>query len=165
MKVLIYGDSMLFGVCNIKGCTIHNECVPGLTLTESLRLEEKNLGLSFVLDEDKYDSLVLCLGTNDFCERLGSEIIRDLLKLVQISVRRIKMEKVIVLGFPFQPTTSRNLKYLIQEKFPMVVFLPFIDLESETDYLEDDGIHLNKKGQESMVSLLSHCLHPDPPRL
>jgi lysophospholipase L1-like esterase len=113
---------------------------------DALREEEHGIGLSFDLKEDQYSVVLISLGTNDIFQELSPEfnVIPNSLRLLKVIPLTMK---VGIFGFPFEEKASKRL----QTRLPLgVAFLPFPLLDQQTEWLHEDGTHLNEKGLQEM---------------
>ena len=157
-NILIYGDSILFDIRalrhGVQHCTVHNECVPGMDIRDAFQSEEQGIGLSFLLEEDQYDVVIICLGTNDMGKgRTDDETVLDtvcLLKAVLPSTRT----QCLIVEFPFASADSnQKLRAALQlnftdQKVPNIQCLPFMSFDK--DHWLPDGLHLNMKGRQAL---------------
>jgi hypothetical protein len=71
-NILIYGDSMINGLDDQK---IDTEVNFGFTIEQMLNKEKEGIGLSYLLNEHKYNSVIICAGHNDITNGFSSEVI------------------------------------------------------------------------------------------
>ena len=154
-KVLLYGDSFLTSLSSEgNNFRIINKCVPGLTIKDALS-EDKENKFSIAL-KDKYDIVILCLGTNDIAEDalIYRDVIPNLLKLVE----KCEFAKQIgVFGFPYSEIASKLLKKKLRGT--KVTYLEFPFLDTSPELVHEDGFHLNEKGKEYMLGVLCSFLN------
>ena len=156
-KVLLFGDSLLFPLGDFHREEFYhatNLCIPGHTVSDALREEDAKVGLSFDLQEDDYSLVLICLGTNDFCQGGSAEfeVIPNLLILLAIIPSNLK---VGIFGFPFEEKASKRLKQRLPKH---VDFLDFPLLDERTDLLHEDGTHLNEKGLKEMKTRIDQFI-------
>lgn len=140
-KVLIYGDSLVDGI-KLDQFEYSLECNPGFTTRDFLVQEEKDIGLTSLLDEDNYDYLVLIMGTNDdlYSQQQIEESHANICNLVKYLDVSTKLIVCTIMNEKWNNCLrDLNLEFTICD---------FLNEEIDTTFLENDGVHLNKKGKE-----------------
>ena len=154
MKVLVFGDSLVQGLeLNVPHTLA---CHTGAT-TDTLLQEFPNL--TYYLESDCYTHVVLIAGTND---TNPYRAVGNLLQLIeQVYARGAEPVAVTLMDDNFNQEYTNRLS----AKTQLCTFL----LENiDTDYLADDGLHLNIKGQAAFsvaLNLLIHKHKPAPHKL
>src|SRR5436853_137915 len=99
MNVLLYGDSLLFPIRKMAKVALHNACMPGLTVSDALSDERKQLGLSMLLNEDRYDVLILCLGTNDLGKKEDAQnVLEGIISLTEAAATNKQNPRTVICG-------------------------------------------------------------------
>jgi len=161
---------MLFDIRSLPGALVHNECVMGMHCRDALQLEEEGLGLTWLIQEDKYDVVVICLGTNDLGNgRTVEELQLDLAQLAKCAIAAssppspasptflasqesvdspVSMNPMIIfLALPF---ATQDINERLCEGLPLGVHhIPFMPFNHKD--LLPDGIHLNPQGRRRMT--------------
>ncbi len=143
--ILIYGDSLAQGLTLSK--PHHTEAFPGYTIEQLLN---NIFGLSFLLDEDQYECVVIIAGTNDLgCSLNHNEIIDNLIELHRIAWNR-DIPTIMVL------TYNREFNKKLKEKLGYEI--RYCDyLEYTKDRCNDD-IHLNEVGRQMLQRELDNLV-------
>jgi hypothetical protein len=116
MKLLIFGDSDIV-VQQQSNIDVHLECFPGKTVESAVEDEIANtlISLSFYLQEDTYDGVLLCWGTNDIKnQRAIRAIVYDIVFLSRI-VKSHGIEHIYVVPPPLSTYNAREQLQCILE--------------------------------------------------
>src|ERR1041385_5392707 len=149
-QTLLYGDSLLHGLPPIRG--LHNESQPGRTLFEALRDDNNQIGLNMLLDEDRYDNLIICLGTNDLAYSSPMEVMSLLQQL--LSKIQHRPRQIFVTEWPHESHKVNNLLELHLDD--QITIIPFMVTDDDLIY---DGIHLNQRGLDAMRRIIEEELN------
>lgn len=179
-KIILYGDSIMAGFSNghptdiitaalqekFPQTQIINRSVPGATTSEALDF------LSLKVTDEDYDLVVLEFGTNDANARLGLRAGAYAYNL-QTIIDQIGKKKVILVGpnyanWDVDPNMAwpRIIQFeLVAQQCALANQVPFLDLaklvrnqEHPRDYLQEDGIHLNRRGNEIFLKQLINLI-------
>ena len=143
-KTLFYGDSMLIG------SGLDGDFVPGRTIADALRDEDKEIGINLSLSESKYKNLVICLGTNDLASYGATEAIKLIKQLLDVIIFN---GQIFIMGWPHE---SEKTNWLLESSLPApVLFIPF---EMEQSDFSSDGVHLNASGFAKIIEEITFQL-------
>jgi len=108
------------------------------------------LGISFYLEEDNYDYIIIIAGYNDLASgKMVDEVINNLLELHKIC--RNHNVKSMVVNLPLAKEFNKVYKQKCKENNIIHIKLP----SNIYQYLDDDHIHFNKKGIKKLISLIN----------
>lgn len=149
MKVLVFGDSLVYGLeKGLKG--FHVESYPG-HLARDMH-EQLNVCL-----KDNYDVVVLCLGINDLGHGLlPQDVVQSLLEL-HTMIRKHKSKIVAVLLHSDYNFFNEMYSEASEDDVLFCGF--FYDLKQKD--LQSDGIHLSVKGTKHMQHYLQQFLNEE----
>jgi len=155
--VLIYGDSMATGLSLIAPFSVHAESQPGATSLDMLRNEKDGVGVSMAIKEDAYHDVVLMVGTNDGDSRYClNESIRNVVRLVEVVRQHSVVQRVHIATIINDDWNKALAKWIqLQTTLPTqaahgkIHLWHFMHEEINTDFLEDDGVHLKARGQQA----------------
>ena len=147
MRILIFGDSLAAGLDYFPAAwDVHIESFPGETTTELLQRDEKEIGLSLFLSEEKYDVVVVIAGTNDVGHQENiSTIVNNLSLLVELAH---SAKHVVLMSIPYCPEINRLLSELDYSEY-----CDFFEYVNE-ELVGEDGLHLNEKGKKICCEVL-----------
>lgn len=142
-NVLLYGDSLLAPIKEFgPSVLLTNECKYGMSLQDALDEEDRLIGISMLLDEDKYDVLFICLGANDIGKGCTTEEME----------KNINQLCKIILEHSNAP--KKGVYWIALSHLP----LPLLSLDERVQLLScvahlKNG-HLSKKGLDCAQKLL-----------
>lgn len=157
-KILLYGDSLLSHITTLPSgdMKVTNACVSGLTIKTALQEESKRRGISSFLQKESFDFIFICLGTNDIGQ--GDLPHREVIPNLMLLLKTIQSHahQIVVFGFPYAETASRDLQnQLVQADENLGGYIEFPQLDEHPEWVCDDGIHLNRKGEEHVAALIA----------
>jgi lysophospholipase L1-like esterase len=168
-NVLVFGDSLtsdlpLYDDLLTK---FHIETHCGKGIDDFLMDDELEMGLGMILQEDVYDVVVICIGTNDlghlqldtqgltqdlqavfckFSDRFISLLVSRLQQLHKIVHRSRSTAKIVCASLMHDGFNTVYRKACLQS--PNIEFCYFLNEDINTNYLEDDGVHLSILGRK-----------------
>jgi hypothetical protein len=168
LRMLIYGDSLAAGLTVdsvlCPQCTFcHVESKPGYTTYDLIADEDNQVGISMLLEEDKYDVLLLVMGTNDTCHGLvtAQEMADNIWQLYRKAQLHARAPRLILVACPDDPFKS----YAIFEDARFAHVWPFFCEDMPIQFRHEDGIHLNEAGKThasiDLSLFLMACLEID----
>ncbi len=170
MKVLIYGDSLVYGVSLAEACIAHHgndvawdstlHSFPGVTAavfaseecSQTIRIPL----LSDLVQAGNFDAVVLSAGTNDCVAGNSMSVIRSLKSMYEVC-REHSNVLLIGCGVPGATAVNNHLK-LVAANEPDFIYSPFLE-QPIPGHLNPDQLHLNKSGQEEFARHIKQLIY------
>lgn len=152
-NVLLFGDS-LFSSISVDE-KIHVESYPGCTARCCVDAIQKNdyiMNLDALLQEDAYNTVVICFGKNDLGYGMNVDTIVSDLLFLQDVCRRNKVETTVAMLLHGNCRTVTKFNEMLFEKTPDDILIN--DFLLSTNCFDNDGIHLSEEGRELLVQEL-----------
>ncbi len=168
-QVLIFSDSICTGLENLnsewsddessigdRNTIFREECFPGATAAGCVRAILNNdpfMNLKLLLQETRYDGIVICFGTNDIGHgRSAMHIAADLQTLQNICVDA-NIKTIVLMMLRAKRANEKLNNILINDTFSSIELCDFL-LGSDDNNFDESGIHLTEDGKKLLHSEL-----------
>ena len=151
-NTLLYGDSLVnININNLKDFDFEIASYPGHTTEDLINLDKKGIGLSYLLEINKYKAVIICAGINDSTV-VHSDIIDNLHYLYKIC--QDYGIKVIGVFLPNNDEFNLELETNTGEDIDFNEFF----LTAKPEHFGEDKLHLNNFGKQEFLKSIKRTL-------